>query len=400
MEQDQEAAVRDQVELSVRLLRHLSLDDKPTNLAFSPLSLHAVLSLLASGAVGTTREQIIAFLGPAGADAHTALASKAASVVLASRGNECWKPEVRCAIAIWVDAPLRLNPEFADAAASKLKAAVKSVASRDNPAAASAEINEWFRSETGGLVKDILSESEDSIIDDAISAPVVFLINSLYFNRHWYDPFFPHLTKEGVFHVRVPFMTGSHQHTFMDIGCHPGFNVLRMPYHTGGAGGYKMFAMYIYLPDDRDGLAGLVRKLSSNPDSFLHKTIVPEQPVTVGELKIPKFEVSLKVEVSRLLRDLGLDLPFLPAANDSFLGMLLDSPQGMAVLSLLHRCFVNVNEKGTVAAPGTVGEILGFVMPDDHVVDFVADHPFLFFIMEEKSGLVLFAGQVVNPLLH
>lgn len=196
-------------------------------------------------------------------------------------------------------------------------------------------------------------------------------------------------------------MAGSHQHAFMDVGCHPGFNVLRMMYRTGGAaGGDKMFAMYIYLPDDRDGLPELARKLASNPAAFLRRTIVPAQPVAVGELKIPKFEVSLKVEASRLLREFGLDLPFLPAADNSFSGMLLDPPQGTAVSSLLHQCFVNVNEEGTVAAAGTVGEIMGFAMPDDQIVDFVADHPFLFFIVEEVSGLVVFAGQVVNPLLH
>ncbi|CAL5024754.1 unnamed protein product [Urochloa decumbens] len=343
-EHGQDAAVRDQVALSMRLLRHLA-DDEP----------------------------IAAFLGPAGADAHAALASKVASDVLAGRD-----PEVRCAMGVWVDAALRLNLAFADAAASEFKAAARAVAFGDDPDAARAEINDWFRSETGGLVDNLLTEGS---VDGTTA---VVLANSLYFNGYWYNPFFPRLTQDGDFHVspdhavRVPFMTGSHQHTFMDIGCHPGFNVLRMPYCNGGGG---MFAI-------------------SNPSVLLHKSILPKQPVTVGELRIPKFEVSLKVEASRLLRDLGLDLPFRPAA-DSFSAMLLGSPhQEMAVSSVLHQCFVNVNEKGTVAAAGTVGSILGCAMPDDHVVDFVADHPFLFFIMEEASGLVVFAGQVVNPLLH
>uniref|UniRef100_A0A0E0DTR7 Serpin domain-containing protein n=1 Tax=Oryza meridionalis TaxID=40149 RepID=A0A0E0DTR7_9ORYZ len=429
---EQVAAVRDQVELTMRLLHHLRLDDKhgaTTNLAFSPLSLHAALTLLASGAAGATREQIVAFLGPAGADAHTALASKEASTgVLACRRNAgCSNPEVRSAMAVWVDASTPPSPT-PPPPCSRLPCA-------GNPAAASAEINEWFSSQTGGFVKDILSNSDDD--GGAISASV-FLASSLYFNAYWDHPFFPHLTEEGDFHVspdhdvRVPFMAGSHQHGFMDVGCYPGFNVLRMMYRTGGAaGGNKMFAMYIYLPDDRDGLPELVRKLGSSPAAFLRKAIVPEQPVAVGELKIPKFEVSLKVvqvEASRLLRDLGLDLPFLP--DDSFSGMLLDPPQGAPVSSLLHQCFVNVNEEGTMAAAGTVrvrspahqpwatqvtlgpiaattlgsgptvGEIMGFAMPDDQIVDFVADHPFLFFIVEEVSGLVVFAGQVVNPLLH
>ncbi|KAI8549829.1 hypothetical protein RHMOL_Rhmol06G0055800 [Rhododendron molle] len=30
--------------------------------------------------------------------------------------------------------------------------------------------------------------------------------------------------------------------------------------------------------------------------------------------------------------------------------------------------------------------------------NFVADHPFVFMIREEKSGLILFCGAVVNPI--
>ncbi|KAF0901704.1 hypothetical protein E2562_006184 [Oryza meyeriana var. granulata] len=75
----------------------------PTNLAFSPLSLHASLTLLTSAAVGSTLEQIVAFLSPAGADAHTTVVSKVVSWVLACRRNDGWKPEARYAMAIWVE---------------------------------------------------------------------------------------------------------------------------------------------------------------------------------------------------------------------------------------------------------------------------------------------------------
>jgi len=92
----------------------------------------------------------------------------------------------------------------------------------------------------------------------------------------------------------------------MQIGCHPGFKVLRMRYARGRC--EQSFSMYIYLPDDRDGLPGLVRQLNSNPAALLHEAAVPDRRVPVGELRIPKFDVSLKADVSRLLADLGLDL--------------------------------------------------------------------------------------------
>ena len=69
----------------------------------------------------------------------------------------------------------------------------------------------------------------------------------------------------------------------------------------------------------------------------------------------------------------------------------------MFVSSIFHKSFVEVNEEGTEAAAASAEtiELRSLSMPQD----FVADHPFLFLIREDLTGVVLFVGHVVNPLL-
>ena len=69
----------------------------------------------------------------------------------------------------------------------------------------------------------------------------------------------------------------------------------------------------------------------------------------------------------------------------------------MSVSSIFHKSFVEVNEEGTEAAAASAEtiELRSLSMPQD----FVADHPFLFLIREDLTGVVLFVGHVVNPLL-
>jgi serpin B len=156
--------------------------------------------------------------------------------------------------------------------------------------------------------------------------------------------------------------------------------------------------MYILLPDAHDGLWSLAEKVSSEP-GFLEKHIPTEQ-VPVGQFKVPKFKISFGFEASNLLKGLGLHLPFGAEAD---LSEMVDSPTGqsLCVSSVFHRAFVEVNEAGTEAAASTAVKFMPTCLRIDsrEKMDFVADHPFLFMIREDLTGVVLFVGHVLNPLL-
>jgi hypothetical protein len=56
-----------------------------------------------------------------------------------------------------------------------------------------------------------------------------------------------------------------------------------------------------------------------------------------------------------------------------------------------------VNEDGTEAAAATGSMLGGASFMIHEPVDFVADHPFAFFVIEERSGAIVFAGTVLEP---
>ncbi|KAK1645807.1 hypothetical protein QYE76_063612 [Lolium multiflorum] len=155
--------------------------------------------------------------------------------------------------------------------------------------------------------------------------------------------------------------------------------------------------MYILLPEAHDGLSNLAEKLSTEP-KFIEMHI-PEKKVPVGKFKLPKFKISFGFEASDLLKGLGLQLPFSAEADLSEI-VGLPVAKSLYISSLLHKSFVEVNEEGTEAAAATAAAMFTLMSrPVEPKMDFVADHPFLFLIREDITGVVLFIGHVANPLM-
>ena len=66
---------------------------------------------------------------------------------------------------------------------------------------------------------------------------------------------------------------------------------------------------------------------------------------------------------------------------------------------MIHKAYVDVNEKGTEAAAATGGDrstpVSAATRAEGAV--FRADHPFFFVIRDNGTGSLLFAGRLVNP---
>ena len=68
---------------------------------------------------------------------------------------------------------------------------------------------------------------------------------------------------------------------------------------------------------------------------------------------------------------------------------------GLYISDVLHQAFIAVDESGTEAAAATAVIMDEFGIPAAPA-EFTVDRPFLFFI-RDRSGLLLFTGQVTDP---
>ncbi|KAJ0577256.1 putative Serpin family protein [Helianthus annuus] len=388
---DQSMMISNQTHVSTALATHLLSNEHDSNVVFSPLSIQVALSVLSAGCKGETLDQLLAFLKADTTDDLNSLYLQLVSSILAD-GSPGGGPILSSVNAVWVGENFHLKPCFKQVVDTVYRAACKQVDFHKGVEVAR-EVNSWAKKETKGLIKEVITAKE--VTDDTM----IILANAIYFKGTWTQKFNTSLTKERDFHllngnkVKVPFMSSSKNqfvHEYDD------FKVLGLPYSQGPD--KRKFTMYFYLSDAKDGLPSLINKIGSTSNFFDHH--IPHNKVRVGEFFIPKFKIEFRFEASDMLKKLGLVLPF--KVGDRFTEMV-DSPvgKGLYVSKIVHKSLVEVNEEGTEAAAVTV-----CIMREGSrqrapstFVDFVADHPFLFVIREDETGVVLFVGQVSDPSL-
>ncbi|PHU20879.1 Serpin-ZX [Capsicum chinense] len=389
---DLQESISNQTDISLTLSKHVFSNDvnkgDNANMVFSPLSIHVVLGLIASGSNGPTRDQLLSFLKSKSVDEVNSLASQLVDVVFVD-GSAVGGPRLSVANSVWVEQTLPLKHSFKQIVDNVYKAASESVDFQNKAVEIASQVNQWAENKTSGLIKEILpAGSVDS------STRLVFA-NALYFKGAWDEKFDASVTKESEFHllngtsIQVPFMTSKKKQY---VKAFDGFKVLGLPYKQGED--RRRFSMYFFLPDANDGLPALVDKVSSE-SRFLERHL-PYQKVGVGEFRIPKFKISFGFEASNVLKGLGVVLPF----SGDGLTEMVESPVGsnLYVSNIFHKSFIEVNEEGTEAAAATACVVKERALMVDEKVDFVADHPYLFLIREDVTGVVLFVGSVLNPL--
>lgn len=111
------------------------------------------------------------------------------------------------------------------------------------------------------------------------------------------------------------------------------------------------------------------------------------------EIYLPRFTMRYENEnMEETLKAMGMEKSFLPEANFSKM-----SEMSLMLSKAMQKVYIEVDESGTEAAAvsGITGDFADFVPVESKILRF--DHPFAFFITEESTGAMLFAGTVYRP---
>jgi len=347
------------------------------NLFFSPFSLSSALAMTWAGARGTTADQMAQVLGLAvvkpDGEVHKAFAAMHKRLDAQADG---W--EIAVANRLFGQKGEPFLPAFLGQLNDWYGAALEPVDFR-RPESARLSINGWVEKQTRDKVKELLPAGA---LDEST---LLVVANAIWFEGRWADEFDPKATREEPFHVsprqtsKVPIMHRLGTFGFFE---NDEVSLVELPYQG------NELAMVVVLPRDRFGLTALEQRLTAEGFETLTGQM---RPVGV-DVGLPKFQITWEGDLSHDLQALGMRGAFSGEAD--FSGISREG--GLFISQVRHKAFVEVNEEGTEAAAATAVEMARAMSPA-RPQSFLADHPFLFAIIERESRAILFLGRVADP---
>ncbi len=344
------------------------------NRVFAPGSIAMAMAMVYGGARGETAQELASpfAFGPQ---------SHAGAAGLLARYAESHSP-LSVANRIYADATSPLSDDFLALTRGRYGAVPRSVRFAQEAETIRAEVNGWVATQTRDRIQDLLTPGS---VDGSTR---MLLINALAFNAKWRHPFEPATTHDVAFSpapgesMQVPTM---HQTEFFRVGEMEGARLLELPYENDG------YAMVIALPTGRHGLTALEGTLTETAFS----ESVDAMQSTECEVALPRFTARIQPSLSlrQSLQAQGVRRAFTDAAD--FSGMT--SRAALRLSDVLHQAFIQVDEEGTEAAAATAAVMMEAGMPMPPSCQFNVDQPFLYFVRDTRSGLILFMGRINRP---
>lgn len=364
------------------------LADSNGNSNFSPISLYYVISMIASGAEGENKQELMNALGM----------SDIGTDLMSSQSGNLFKRLVidyplEIANSVWINkaalngASIGFKESFVK---NMLNNFFTSVFREDfSNSEADKKMNDWVIKNTSGKLNPNFDHSVN--YQDFIMS----IVNTITFNGDWEYKFDPSLNTIEEFNtgdkkVKCEFMNAYYENSWFYEG--DGYKKVVL--------GLEGTEMSFYLPDDGVDVHSIISSekkvtdiLAKNSEKDVYANIT---------LKLPKFAFESKNDdLADKMRKLGINLAFDRDIDiNKFSGITEDVP--LFISKIEQGTYIGINERGVEASAYTNADLtagsgieLDMPVPVDITIKF--DKPFIYTITT-KDGIVLFVGIVKNPL--
>ena len=358
----------------ISLLVKLMATGSEENIVISPFSLELALGMVYAGCTGTSADELRRIVG---------FSPKTDSQEVLFPGMKLSSdlpPTVTLKIAnsLWCDRSAKLRPTFDAKVRDLFNPQVQSVdlETADTMRA----INDWVAKATENRITDLIQQPPK---------PPLVLIDAVYFKGAWEHPFsakedFPsQFNRESGGPCQVTMMKRSLSALYLETD---DFQAVKLPYNGGG------LEMLLVLPAKGTGLGAVLQKLSKGS----WKQTIDEFSDASGTISLPRFKATFRDSLVSPLAELGIKAIFEPSKDFT---PMFEETRKFYVSNIIQQTYLRVDENGSEAAAATEVQIEASAIrrPANKPFNLVFDRPFLFAIIDDQSGQLIFAGVLRDP---
>lgn len=360
------------------------------NIFISPLSLNLALSVANEGALGSTKAEIDKLLSIEIPGDKALLYKELISKTINLHDSayyECIKQTedksggnaLLVANSIWINSNSTIEKPY-------IKTVKESYFSEvfdfDNVGIADAneKLSNWVSEKTRNkiYVNNVLYPSTK-----------LSIINAIYFKGEWDTEFKKKKTKEKIFHsldgnrVKIDFMNNRTYYSYYEDA---NIQCVNLPYHC------NQLSMFVILPNERYGINNFETNFSLEYFKEIRKQSTNNEVI----LSLPKFKIESEIRPTNVISNLGFSTMFSSSADFTNISKV----DSLAIGEIVHKTFIEIDEKKTEAASVTEIVIVGYgggtpaPLPPPKI--FNANHPFIFMIVDNRTNAILFFGRFVN----
>ena len=331
------------------------------NMIYSPASLYMALSLLSEGSTGASYNELVDYLEVNNLEELRKLNKDLYENNYYKNKNG----EGKIANSIWVKNGSNINLDYVKRLeesyyAESFKADFSNENDKDN-------IIRWINNNTNDFLK---LTKDNYTIDSSIS---LLLLNTIYCNNKWSEPFDESLTRKDTFYsykndVEVYFMKHSVESVY------------------ASSDDYEMVYDYFH---NGNKICYLLPSEGKNVKDYLNVNFMEQKwERVILNITVPKFKYITKFDLNNTLESVGV--------KSIFKGGLDNIELGLRVSKIKQVAGIELSEEGVKAAAVTSIDGPTSVEPIDKKVNIKLNRPFIYYILD-SNNTILFSGVMNNP---